>query len=259
MNLLDLMTCLTPCVLEAGEKIMDVYYKDPKQELKNDGSPVTEADRASEKIILSSLKKLTPDVLIISEENSDSHFNPAEKNFFLVDPLDGTKEFLKKDGKGSFTVNIGLIKNNVPIMGIVYAPALNQIFFGAKNLGAWQIINGKRTKMSIRTIKRDKTVAVVSASHKDIETTEWLKKQQITKTKSIGSSLKFCLIASGQADVYPRFGPTMEWDTAAGDAILRAAGGTVTNADFSKFYYGKHLYKNGPFIAWGDKNIKEVA
>ena len=117
----------------------------------------------------------------------------------------------------------------------------------------------KKSKLSIRTIKRDKTVAVVSASHKDIETTEWLKKQQITKTKSIGSSLKFCLIASGQADVYPRFGPTMEWDTAAGDAILRAAGGTVTNANFSKFYYGKHLYKNGPFIAWGDKNIKEVA
>ena len=258
MSLLGLMTSLLPCVLRAGEKIMDVYHKDPKKELKADGSPVTEADRAAEEIILESLKQVAPKALIISEENAHSHSNPAEKEFFLVDPLDGTKEFLKKDGKGSFTVNIGLIENNVPVMGIVYAPALGQMFFGGKNLGSWKTINGKKSKISVRKPQSDKIVAVASFSHKDPKTTEWLKKHNITETKSVGSSLKFCLIASGQADVYPRFGPTMEWDTAAGDAILRAAGGIVTKPDFSNLNYGKHFYKNEPFIAWGSNNINKI-
>ncbi len=256
MNLLELIDCLTPYVLKAGEKIMDVYNKGPKEELKNDGSPITEADKASEEIILLGLQKLVPGTLVISEENSASHFKPAEKKFFLIDPLDGTREFLKKDGKGSFTINIGLIENKIPKMGIIYAPALDQMFFGCDKFGAWSTINKKSTKISVRKPQRNKIIAVASASHRDLETNNWLKNNNIAKTKSIGSSLKFCLLASGQADVYPRFGPTMEWDTAAGDAILRAAGGGVTNPDFSNLNYGKHLYKNKPFIAWGDLSIK---
>jgi len=257
MTLLNLINNLTPSVLAAGEIIMDVYKKGPNKEVKPDGSPVTEADRAAEEIILRALKKLRPEVLVISEENAGSHVKTAQKEFFLVDPLDGTKEFLKKDGKGCFTVNIGLIENNIPTMGIVYAPALGKLFFGCRNCGAWKTVNGKSTRISSRKAPIGQIIAVTSASHLDSKTNNWLKKNNITTTKSIGSSLKFCLVASGQADVYPRFGPTMEWDTAAGDAILRAAGGTVLNPNFSPFRYGKHLYKNEPFIAWGNPQIKE--
>ncbi len=254
MTILSLMKDLTPFILEAGERIMDIYNKGPKKIVKFDGSPLTEADRASEEIIIAALKQLAPGILVISEENVDSHYKLAEKRFFLVDPLDGTKEFLKNDGKGSFTVNIGLIENNIPKMGIVYAPALGEMFFGCKNYGAWQTINGEKTKISVSEPKSKKIRAVASASHRDSKTNQWLKNHKIVETSSIGSSLKFCLVASGQADVYPRFGPTMEWDTAAGDAILRAAGGYMTNPDLSNFNYGKHLYKNGPFIAWGGYN-----
>ncbi len=255
MSLLGLIDELIPCILKAGKKIMEIYNSDLSIKLKGDGSPVTQADKASEEVILAELKKLAPDILVISEENTLSHYKIATRKYFLVDPLDGTKEFLKKDGKGSFTVNIGLIENNIPKMGIVYAPALKQLFFGCKNFGAWKITHGKKSRISVRDFKKNNITAVASASHRDTETDSWLKEHNVTKTKSIGSSLKFCLIASGQADVYPRFGPTMEWDTAAGDAILRAAGGSVTNPDLSIFNYGKDLYKNGPFIAWGGYDI----
>ena len=257
MNLLDLINHLKPSVLRAGERIMDIYKTSINEELKSDGSPVTEADKDAEEIILTALKKVAPEILIISEENAISHEKAAEKRFFLIDPLDGTKEFLKKDGKGCFTVNISLIENNTPSMGIVYAPALDQMFFGCKNIGAWKTVNGESKIISARTVQKSEFIAVTSVSHLDLETTNWLKKNNITATKSIGSSLKFCLLACGQADVYPRFGPTMEWDTAAGDAILRAAGGIVLKPNFLPFKYGKHFYKNDPFIAWGDSRIKE--
>ena len=256
MNLLNLITSLTPCVLKAGKKIMDIYESNPSKKLKEDGSPVTEADNAAEEIIHNELKKLVPEILVVSEENASSHSKIVSKRFFLVDPLDGTKEFLKKDGKGSFTVNISLIENNLPTMGIVYAPALDHLYFGCQACGAYKIFNGTKTKISVRTPKSDKLVAVASVSHKDFDTKQWLIKNNVQETTSIGSSVKFCLVASGQADVYPRFSPTMEWDTAAGDAILRAAGGQVTKPDLSKFIYGKNLYKNGPFIAWGGCNDK---
>ena len=255
MTLIRLMNSLTPCVLKAGDTIMNIYDSRLYWDTKNDGSPVTEADIAAEKIILNELKKISPETLIISEENSESHKELADTKFFLVDPLDGTKEFLKRNDKGSFTVNIGLIENNIPKMGIVYAPALRQMFFGCQNYGAWKTVNGKKTKISVRKGFNKRITAVASESHRDFETNRWLKKHNIHETKSIGSSLKFCLIAAGEADVYPRFGPTMEWDTAAGDAILRAAGGSVTNPDLSNFYYGKDSYRNGPFIAWGGNGI----
>ena len=256
MNLFELMNNLKPSVLMAGQRIMDIYKKGPTEELKSDGSPVTEADRDAEKIIIVAIKKLAPELLVISEENVDSHVKTSEKKFFLVDALDGTKEFLKKDGKGCFTVNIGFIENSLPTMGIVYAPALDQMFFGCENFGAWKAMNGRIEQISSRKVKESELTAVTSVSHLDLETIDWLEKNNITATKSIGSSLKFCLVASGQADVYPRFGPTMEWDTAAGDAILRAAGGTVLKPNFLPFQYGKHCYKNEPLIAWGGSQIK---
>ena len=254
MNLLrNLSEKLIPSVYEAGLAIMEIYAEKPSGILKDDGSPVTKADRAAEEILISAIKKITPDITIISEENAKSHSLKVTEIFFLVDPLDGTKEFLKFDDKGSFTVNIGLIEKGFPVMGIVFAPALDRLFVGINGDGAYEKRNrGKEREIKIRNIPKNGPLAVVSSSHLDEKTDQWLIKNNVNKTVSIGSSLKFCLVASGEADVYPRFGPTSEWDTAAGDAILRSAGGNVHNPDGTNFLYGKKNYKNSSFIAKGN-------
>lgn len=228
---------------------MVVYKEGFDHAIKSDGSPVTKADKAAEKIILEGIKSHAPDIAIVSEENPSSHNLQASDIFFLVDPLDGTKEFLKRDGKGAFTVNIALIENNTPTMGIIYAPALDRMFYGAQNFGAFE--NDK--PIGACTVPREKRIAVASQSHRDENTDRWLKENDIKKTVSIGSSLKFALLACGEAHVYPRFSPTMEWDTAAGDAILRAAGGMMFNPDGTPFQYGKANYLNGGFIAKSSK------
>ena len=194
---------------------------------------------------------------MISEEDNLSHGKLPPERFFLVDPLDGTKEFVNKNGAGSFTVNIALIENRSPVMGIVYAPALKRYFCGSVSHGAWELSNGLEKQIRSAKSVSNRTVAVASRSHMDEKTKKWLFKRDITDTISIGSSLKFCLVANGEADVYPRFSPTMEWDTAAGDAILRSAGGIVTAENDSVFVYGKHNYVNGPFIAWGKRQVRK--
>ena len=236
---------------DAGNEIMKIYANSIKVNFKEDGSPVTLADKEAEHIILKSLNKIIPEILIISEENLSSHNLKATDQFFLIDPLDGTKEFLKKDGLGSFTVNIGLIENGIPTLGVVYAPALNRMFFASVSTGAFEESNNLIKPIAIRTLPHSGAVAVASVSHRDELTNNWLNDHKIKNTTSIGSSLKFCLVACGEADVYPRFGPTMEWDTAAGDAVLRCAGGSVTLPNDKPLSYGKSSYRNGPFIAHG--------
>ncbi len=236
---------------DAGNEIMKIYANSIKVNFKEDGSPVTLADKEAEHIILKSLNKIIPEILIISEENLSNHNLKATDQFFLIDPLDGTKEFLKKDGLGSFTVNIGLIENGIPTLGVVYAPALNRMFFASVSTGAFEESNNLIKPIAIRTLPHSGAVAVASVSHRDELTNNWLNDHKIKNTISIGSSLKFCLVACGEADVYPRFGPTMEWDTAAGDAVLRCAGGSVTLPNDKPFSYGKSSYRNGPFIAHG--------
>ena len=236
---------------DAGNEIMKIYASSIEASYKEDGSPVTLADKAAEYIILKKLKDIAPDILIISEESSMSHKLQSASQFFLIDPLDGTKEFLKKDGLGSFTVNIGLIENGIPTLGIVYAPALNRMFFASSSSGSFEESNNLIRPIKVRALPPSGAVAVASISHRDELTEAWLKDHKIKNTTSIGSSLKFCLVACGEADVYPRFGPTMEWDTAAGDAVLRWAGGSVTLPDNSLFNYGKPNYRNGSFIACG--------
>ena len=248
INLQALSDALIPLVLEAGDAIMSVYQRVQSVTEKQDGSPVTEADKKAERLILRGLSSLEPDITVISEENAESHKLQAPELFFLVDPLDGTKEFLKEDGKGAFTVNIALIRNACPILGVVYAPALNRLFVGYEGGGSFE--NGHRIRVADWP-EAERVVAVASASHRDAQTDDWLRQNSVRKTVSIGSSLKFGLVAAGEANIYPRFGPTMEWDTAAGDAVLRAAGGRVENPDGSSFCYGKSDYKNGPFIAMG--------
>lgn len=243
----ELAQSLIPVAQAAGAAIMDVYNKGSSANQKSDGSPVTEADLRAEKIILDGLAQCAADISIVSEENAKSHDAPVVDLFFLVDPLDGTREFIKADGKGAFTVNIGLVHKGQPIMGIVFAPALKDIYWGVAGFGAFHNENPIHT----RQVPESGAVALASVSHRDAETDEWLIRNEVSQTISIGSSLKFCLVARGEADFYPRFGPTMEWDTAAGHAVLSAAGGRVTHPEGEDFTYGKPAYRNGAFIGIG--------
>ena len=247
----QIATQLKPALYEAGSEIMAIHKRKISARLKPDGSPVSEADEAAEAILLPALAKTAPDIPVVSEESAASHSLKAAPLFFLVDPIDGTKEFLKPDGQGSFTVNIGLIQNGAPVMGLVYAPAFDALYCGIVGGKAEKIAHNITTKLQVRDVPIDGPVAVASLSHIDEATNDWLSTHEISQRKSIGSSLKFCLLAEGEADVYPRFGPTMEWDTAAGDAVLRAAGGMVMTPDYAPYLYGKPDYRNTAFIAAG--------
>ena len=251
MDYASLIAALTPAVDAAGSIILNIQAKGPTSMTKFDGSPVTIADQKAEKILLAALADICPDIQVVSEENTESHQLAPGQQFFLVDPLDGTKEFIKADDNGAFTINIGLVENGLPVMGMVYAPARNAFYWGYQGGGAFCRETTRITPVTVRTIPDGGAVAVASASHLDAATTNWLADHQVDQTTSIGSSLKFALVASGQADVYPRFGPTMEWDTAAGDAVLRAAGGMVFHPDGKIYRYGKKDYRNTPFVAYG--------
>jgi len=236
---------------EAGANIMDVYRSGRSgAEIKQDGSPVTEADRRAEDCILPVLKDLMPGTAIVSEENPASHTIDAPERFWLIDPLDGTKEFLRPNGQGAFTVNIALIEHRKPVLGVIFAPVFNRLFYGGPATGAWEVTEHSEKALAVSGARGNTRVAVTSTSHFNTATKTWLRAQGITQTNPMGSSFKFCMLAAGEADVYPRFGPTMEWDTAAGDAILRAAGGMTTTPDGKPFLYGKAGYRNTDFIAW---------
>lgn len=234
---------------EAGQAIMAFYEQDCRLDDKNDSSPLTLADLAADKVICAGLRQAYPDIELVTEEQADTHQGQkGEGCYFLIDPLDGTKEFLSRNGQ--FTVNIALIENKAAIAGVVFAPALNRMFLGAKGLGATET-NVDGTKVISTRIASKAPVAVASRSHRSPETDVFLDTHNITDCVSAGSSLKFCLVAAGEADVYPRFGTTMEWDTAAGQAVLEAAGGRVLTPEGDVFAYGKENHRNGNFIAWG--------
>jgi 3'(2'), 5'-bisphosphate nucleotidase len=247
--------------LDAGKAILEVYNAGPNVSLKADSSPVTEADERAEAIILAGLKAAFPDIPVVAEEAAAAGNIPdvSGRKFFLVDPLDGTKEFINK--RDDFTVNIALIENGVPTAGIVYAPARHVAYTGIDSRAekltiADDFTIAARERIGCRKVAEELT-AVASRSHNSPETEAFLSERGITSTKSVGSSLKFCMVAEGAADVYPRFGRTMEWDTAAGDAVLRAAGGMTLDLDEREFRYGKTRqasdsdFANGHFVAWG--------
>ncbi|MEM9965665.1 MAG: 3'(2'),5'-bisphosphate nucleotidase CysQ [Asticcacaulis sp.] len=256
---------LNPIALEAGAEIMRLYDQGFAVETKSDASPVTEADRAAEAIILKGLAALTPDIPVVAEEEAAAGRLPdIGQRFFLVDPLDGTKEFISRNGE--FTVNIALIENGIPIAGVVYAPALGRIFWGAQDTGAFtgEIVNGhidNTRPIHVRPAQPEGLLAIGSRSHGAQETQDWLKAYKVSDFVSAGSSLKFCLLATGEADIYPRLGRTMEWDTAAGHAVLNAAGGKVTHLDGTPFLYGKRNqpqdtdFANPNFVAFGDPDL----
>lgn len=242
--------------LEAGRKIMEIFAQDFDVHYKDDKSPVTEADEAAEKIILRDLGIVAPNIPVIAEEQASAGKIPDVADiFWLVDPLDGTKEFIKKGT--DFTVNIALIENGQPTFGIVYAPALGRMFVAKDpntavhmNIREGRFI-GEEERISVRDVPKSGISAVASKSHRDDQTNAFLEKLGVTDIVGAGSSLKFCLVAAGEADIYPRFGPTMEWDTGAGHAVLSAAGGTVKNPDGTDFHYKKPGFRNGFFIANG--------
>lgn len=238
-------------VRDAGRLIMQIHARGVAHRDKADGSPVTEADEAAEAVLLAALGKVAPTIPVISEENAESHGIAPPETFFLVDPIDGTREFLRADGNGAFTVNIGLVITGVPVMGIVFAPALDRLFCGLVGGGATESSGGMTRDIRVRPVPQDGALAVASRSHRDQQTNDWLAANGIAETVSTGSSVKFGLLAAGEADVYPRFGPTMEWDTAAGDAVLRAAGGMMITPDGAPYLYGKPHYRSTAFIACG--------
>ncbi|MEL6817024.1 MAG: 3'(2'),5'-bisphosphate nucleotidase CysQ [Pseudomonadota bacterium] len=236
---------LIAAVREAGALAMSVYGREFSVEEKNDKSPVTEADLLVDKVLTKTLAQVFPDIAVVTEEQAETHRSiVGDQPFFLVDPIDGTKEFVKKTGE--FTINIGLIENRTPTYGIVYAPAIDRMFVGGKT--ACEICNDVRQPISVAGCDGAMR-AVASRSHRNEPTDAFLTANEIVDTVSAGSSLKFCLLAAGEADVYPRFGPTMEWDTAAGHAVLLAAGGMVLLENGNPLLYSKPEFRNPNFIA----------
>ncbi|MEJ5080526.1 MULTISPECIES: 3'(2'),5'-bisphosphate nucleotidase CysQ [unclassified Ochrobactrum] len=256
-----LLTVLENAALEAGRVIIKHYTDGCAVHSKKDQSPVTEADHAAEAIILAALASVASDIPVVAEEEAAAGRLPAQlgRHFFLIDPLDGTREFLLRNG--DFTVNIALIEGGAPVLGLVYAPVRNLLYVGSRE-GAQEVTTSadhhivSRRPITARIAPDEKTV-VCSRSHLTPETEEFLKLNHSGKCVSVGSSLKFCMIARGDADLYPRFGPTMEWDTAAGDAVLRAAGGMTTTFDGKPMIYGARSdgsargFANPDFVAFG--------
>lgn len=247
---------LKEIAVEAGNEILKIYHDDvlsKEIENKSDNSPLTLADKASNKVIVSSLRKGFPEIPILSEE--EKHVEYVERSnwnrFWLVDPLDGTKEFIKKNGE--FTVNIALIENGYPVLGIIYAPVLDTLYVGIVSEKIAYKIDKTGAKNDLKVnLKSEKRIAVGSRSHSSQEEADLLKTYDVVDTISVGSSLKFCMVAEGKADIYYRHGPTMEWDTGAGQAIVEASGGTVTNMQTQKrFIYNKENLLNGGFLAKG--------
>ena len=246
--------------VDAGEIILNYYNENADVIYKDDESPLTKADLASHKIITDCIKKITPDIPILSEEEFiDWKIRKKWKKYWLIDPLDGTKEFIKKNNE--FTVNIALIENNRPILGVIYSPALNELFFSIKNSGSYKILTKKKlntlneaTRISINKKKSNKVKIVRSRSHSNPEIEKWVKKNfNEFDILQKGSSLKFCLIAEGSADIYPRFGPTSEWDIAAGHIILEEAGGKLKSIDNKEILYNeKENILNTDFFAYGN-------
>ncbi|MCA8896479.1 MAG: 3'(2'),5'-bisphosphate nucleotidase CysQ, partial [Amphiplicatus sp.] len=254
-----LLDDLLAIAVDAGKEAMRIYGGDIAVERKSDASPVTEADRACEAIILRGLEKSAPAIPVLAEESVAEGRIPAlGDEFFLVDPLDGTKEFINKTGE--FTINIALIRGKKPVLGVVFAPAIGKLYGGVVGKGAFLIevgangAQGPRKTIRTRPFPKGGLVAVASRSHRTPETDVFLKTLDIADFAAAGSSLKFCLIAEGVADVYPRHGRTMEWDTGAGQAVLEAAGGRVLALPEERplgYSKAERGYDNPHFIAWG--------
>ena len=256
-----LVDALVAASLAAGEVILEVRRGGLSVEKKSDASPVTEADRAAERLITARLNVVAPSMAVIAEEAVyEGRIPEIGREFFLVDPLDGTREFVK--GGNDFTVNIGLVRDAAPAVGVIYVPATGKLYGGVVGTGAWraEVVSGvvsPRRPMHVRPPPEGPIDVVASRSHRNKETDAFIARFEVGRIVSAGSSVKFCVVAAGEADLYPRMGPTMQWDTAAGDAILRAAGGRVVTTEGRPLFYGRgpapgaEAFRNPSFIATG--------
>jgi 3'(2'), 5'-bisphosphate nucleotidase len=253
-----LLEAMITAAIEAGRAVHEIYRAGFEVALKADDSPVCTADHASEAIILRHLARAAPDTPVIAEEQVAAGHVPAlRREFFLVDPLDGTKEFIQR--RGDFTINIALVRERTPVLGVVYAPANDSLYAG--DVGAGHAFRSQqspaaeaaapRQPIHIRPAPEGGLTVVASRSHASPETEAYLTQYPVARRVPIGSSLKFCLVAAGEADLYPRLGDTMEWDTAAGQAVLVAAGGKVWGPGGVALSYGKPGFRNPSFIACG--------
>lgn len=261
------LNALLPTVIEtcksAGEKILQIYDQEFSVDLKDDNSPLTAADLASHHCLVDGLNLIEPRLPVLSEESAEISY--AERQswdyYWLIDPLDGTKEFIKRNGE--FTVNVALIRDNKPVLGVVYVPVSGDCYFAAQNHGAFkQSGSANATPISVRHQALNPVTVVGSRSHKTGELADYLQRLGQHEIKSVGSSLKFCLVAEGSADLYPRMGPTCEWDTAAAQCVVEQAGGSVTQVDGSPLEYNtKDSYLNPYFLVFGDqtKNWSQFA
>lgn len=252
MELITLAKEALSISLKAGEEILKVYAGgDLKTTCKEDSSPLTAADEASDRVIGEGLKRITPDIPVLSEETKAEPYEVRKrwKRLWIVDPLDGTKEFIKRNGE--FTVNIALIEDGSPVLGVVHAPALGVSYCGIKGEGAFRIDKDGETVISVAPYRGQGLKVVGSRSHATPELVEFIKKIGEADFISMGSSLKFCLVAEGSAHLYPRFGPTMEWDTAAAHAVVKAAGGSVTDLEGRELSYNKKDLLNPFFMVTG--------
>lgn len=256
MDYAKLTTVMRELALVAGDKIMEIYAADDFDvRAKSDDSPVTAADEAADAIISAGLRAAFPDTALVTEEQSASH-GQSVSTFLIVDPLDGTKEFIKR--RGDFTVNIAYVLDGAPARGIVYAPAKNRLFYtdadgvSVEEVGPFEKGTiGHTNPITVSSPDNTALLVVASKSHRDQATDDYINKYDTADMKSAGSSLKFCLVATGEADLYPRLGRTMEWDTAAGHAVLNGAGGHVVRFDdHSTLSYGKDTFANPFFIAY---------
>jgi len=260
----ELLQGLAEAAVAAGAAIMAIYDSDFAVEMKSDSSPVTAADAAGEAVILEALAKLAPGIPVVAEEEAAAGRIPdTQGTFFLVDPLDGTKEFINRNG--DFTVNIALIEDYAPSLGVVFAPVEARLFAGDVRAGkAWSAAVdplgtiGAPEPLRIRNAPAGGLAAVASRSHNSPATEAYLDQFDVASRVSRGSSLKICMVACGEADLYPRLAPTMEWDIAAGDAVLRAAGGTLSAPDGAPMPYGKPRFFNPGFVAAGDVKTTPV-
>jgi 3'(2'), 5'-bisphosphate nucleotidase len=243
---------LTEIAGRAGEEIMKVYAGDFTATRKADQSPVTAADVAAEAVIVAALRRLTPDIPVVAEEEAHARGLPeqAPDRFWLVDPLDGTKEFVARNGE--FTVNIALVERTKAVLGIVYLPALNEIYRGHADVAERSVNGAGFERIQARDLPADGATMTISRSHAaDERVKAEALGEHVHDTIVAGSSLKFCRLAEGVADLYPRFGTTMEWDTAAGHAVLAAAGGSISTTEGAPLTYGKPGFRNPHFIARG--------
>jgi 3'(2'), 5'-bisphosphate nucleotidase len=252
-------------IAELAAQVISKYYLDDNARVseKLDLSPVTDADFAAHKMIVEQLKKLTPELCIISEEDSEAQNDQlklmTDDSFWLVDPLDGTKEFIQRNGE--FTVNIALIHRRNPVLGVVLHPTTQRIFSGIPGFGAWlqTSATGPETPITARDVDQHSPVALISRSHRSTEEMKLQKALPGIRFIQRGSSLKFCELASGQADIYFRMSPTKEWDTAAGHAVLIAAGGKLIGLDGKGFAYNKPDLLNSGFLATGQWSDRDLA